>query len=280
MQLQNSIALLQQAQAGGYAVGAFNAENMEMVQAIIAAAEELRAPVILQTTPSTLKYASTDLFHGMVAAEAARATVPVVLHLDHGDSVELCEQAAASGYTSIMYDGSKLPLDDNIAATAKVVAHNRALGLSTEAELGTVGGKEDSTEAGIAYTDPDEAVRFAAETGVDSFAVAIGTAHGFYKGEPHLDFERLSVIRSRVEAPLVLHGASGLSEADVKRAISLGICKVNFATELRCAYTEGVRAVLTDAAVFDPKKYGKPAREKAKALVMEKMRMCGCDGKA
>ena len=279
MKPQNTLDMLARARAEGYAVGAFNVENMEMAQGVLAAAAALRAPVILQTTPSTVKYASPGVFAAMLSALVAEAGVTAAIHLDHGDSVALCKAAAESGYTSVMFDGSKLPIEENIRLTAEVAALNRALGIGTEAELGTVGGKEDSTSAEIAYTEPDEAVRFAKASGADSLAVAIGTAHGFYAGEPKLDFDRLARIRALVSIPLVLHGASGLPDADVQKAVRLGVSKVNFATELRCAYTDAVRACLTDAAVFDPKKYGAKAREAVKQLVMNKMTLCGCAGK-
>jgi tagatose 1,6-diphosphate aldolase GatY/KbaY len=276
----NTQTMLSRAQAGGYAVGAFNVENLEMAQAVVAAAAQLNAPVILQTTPSTVKYASPALFGAMLGALAAEAGVTAAIHLDHGDSVALCGAAAASGYTSVMFDGSKRPLDENIRLTAQVAATCRPLGISVEAELGTVGGKEDGTQAEVGYTDPAEAVTFARESGADSLAVAIGTAHGFYAGEPKLDFDRLQTIRGLVSLPLVLHGASGLPDADIRTAVRLGVAKVNFATELRCAYTDAVRAALADAKVFDPKKYGAAGREGVKRLVMEKMALCGCEGKA
>ncbi|MEA4928148.1 MAG: class II fructose-bisphosphate aldolase [Candidatus Limiplasma sp.] len=279
MKAKNTLEMLSRAQQGGYAVGAFNVENLEMAQGVLAAAAELHAPVILQTTPSTVKYASPHVFAAMLTALAEETNAQAAIHLDHGDSVELCRRAADSGYTSIMFDGSKLPLEENIRQTALVAAYNRTLQLSTEAELGTVGGKEDSTEAGIAYTDPDEAVRFAAESGATSLAVAIGTAHGFYHGDPKLDFQRLQVIRGQVSLPLVLHGASGLSDADIRRAVELGISKINFATELRCVYTDAVRAALVDTKLFDPKKFGAAAREAVKRRAMEKIVLCGCGGK-
>ena len=279
MKARNTQEMLLKAQREGYAVGAFNVENMEMAQGVLAAATEMKAPVILQTTPSTVKYASPRVFAAMLGALLEETDGEAAIHLDHGDSVELCRRAAECGYTSIMFDGSKLPLEENIRKTSAVAAFNRGLNLSTEAELGTVGGKEDSTSGEIAYTDPEEAVRFAAESGATSLAVAIGTAHGFYHGDPKLDFDRLTVIRRLVSLPLVLHGASGLSDADVRRAVSLGITKVNFATELRCVYTDAVRRALSDPELFDPKKFGKAAREAVKQRVMEKIALCGCGGK-
>lgn len=268
--------MLLDAQRGGYAVGAFNAENMEMVMAIIAAAEEMQTPVMIQTTPSTVKYASLALYRANVYAAAEAAGVDVCLHLDHGSSFDLAVQAIASGYSSVMIDGSHSPLDENIALTRAVVDVARPCGVPVEAELGKVGGKEDDLEAdGCGYTDPADAVRFVAETGVGSLAVAIGTAHGIYSGTPVLDVERLRAIRAVVDIPLVLHGASGLSDAAVRETIAAGICKVNFATELRIAYSEGVKETLAaDPAVFDPKKYGKTAMAHVKELVKAKIAVC------
>ena len=281
MPLTTTVSMLRNAQEQGFAVGAFNVENMEMAQAIISAAEELRAPVILQTTPSTVRYAGTGMYTAMVAALAQEATVPVAMHLDHGDSFALCAQALRSGYTSVMIDGSKLPLEENIALTYKVSEMCAAVGVPVEGEIGRVGGKEDDLESDGGYTIPEEAVRFEKESGLFSMAVGVGTAHGFYKEKPQLNKELITTLRGMLQAPMVLHGASGLSDEDVKDCIRRGICKVNFATELRAAYTEGVKAVLAEnPKTFDPKAYGKEARQRVKALVMERMLVCGCDGKA
>lgn len=275
--------LLLEAQRGGYAVGAFNVENMEMVQAVIAAAEELQSPVILQTTPSTLRYATPAVFAAMVRAEAETASVPIALHLDHGSSLELARRAVEGGYTSVMIDGSAKSFEDNVAVTCEVVTFCRERGVPVEAELGCVGGKEDDLERGSGdpYTDPTQAVEFLRRTAVDSLAVAIGTAHGVYKGKPHLDLERLEAIRRVVSVPLVLHGTSGVPEETVRECIARGICKVNYATDLRIAYTEGVRSTLeAQAEIFDPKVYGKAGRESVKRYVMGKMTLCGSVGKA
>ena len=281
MPLTTTVSMLRKAQEQGFAVGAFNVENMEMAQAIISAAEELRAPVILQTTPSTVRYAGTGMYAAMVAALAQEASVPVAMHLDHGDGFALCAQALRSGYTSVMIDGSKLPLEENIALTYKVSEMCAAVGVPVEGEIGRVGGKEDDLESDGGYTIPEEAVRFEKESGLFSMAVGVGTAHGFYKEKPQLNKELITTLRGMLQAPMVLHGASGLSDEDVKDCIRRGICKVNFATELRAAYTEGVKAVLAEnPKTFDPKAYGKEARQWVKALVMERMLVCGCDGKA
>lgn len=282
MPLVTSEKMLLDAQKGGYAVGAFNVENMEMVKAVIAAAEELNAPVMLQTTPSTVKYGTLETFAGIVKAEAAKASVPVCLHLDHGSSFELAVQAMKAGYTSVMIDGSHEDFENNIAVTKKVVDVAKAFGIPVEAELGKVGGKEDDLEADAdTNTDPAEAKEFVERTGVSSLAVAIGTAHGFYLGTPVLDKPRVSAIKEVVSVPLVLHGASGLSEDDVKECVERGMCKVNFATELRAAYTDAVKKLLEERPeTFDPKKLGIVAMEAVKEQVMARMKMCGCDGKA
>lgn len=280
MPLSNSRELLLDAQRHGYAVGAFNVENMEMMQAVITAAEAEHAPVLLQTTPSTLRYASTAVFAAMARALAEKATVPIAIHLDHGDSFELCEQAAADGYTSLMIDGSKLLFPENVALARRVVkmAAGQLGRPCVEAELGKLGGKEDDLETKPGedlYTDPDEAARFVTETGVDILAVAIGTAHGFYKGTPKLEFGRLAQLRDAVPVPLVLHGSSGIPDEDVRHAIRLGVSKVNFATELRVAYTQAVRDCLAaDATIYDPKKYGAAARAAVTALVRHRIEIC------
>ena len=280
--LVTSKELLLKAQEGGYAVGAFNVENMEMVQAVLAAAEEFNSPVIMQTTPSTVKYAGLDYYLANVEAAAKRTKVPVVMHLDHGNSFELAMQAMHAGYTSVMIDGSKLDFEDNIKETKRVADVAAALNIPCEAELGKVGGKEDDLEAEAdTNTDPQEAKEFVERTGVTSLAVAIGTAHGFYVGTPVLDKERLSEIREVVDIPLVLHGASGLSDEDVSDCVKRGICKVNFATELRAAYSKAVKETFAENEnTIDPKAYGKKAIQAVKELVEARMKVCGCDGKA
>lgn len=275
--------LLLDAQKNGYAVGAFNVENMEMVQAVVAAAEELKSPVIMQTTPSTIKYASPEMFYANVAAAAKNASVPVVMHLDHGSSFELAIHAFRAGYTSIMIDGSHSVFEENIAITKSVVDVCHAGNVPVEAELGKVGGKEDDLDGGNGggYTVPSEAVEFVEKTGIDSLAVAIGTAHGVYKGTPKLDVERLSEIREVVSIPLVLHGTSGVPDEAVKECIRRGICKVNYATDLRIAFSNGVKEYLTaNPDAFDPKKYNAVGREKVKEYVMSKMLVCGSNGRA
>ena len=283
MAFVTSRQLLSDAQKEGYAVGAFNVENMEMVQAVAAAAEELQAPVIMQTTPSTVKYADLAYFYANAKAAAEQVSVPVVIHLDHGNSFALAMRALRTGYTSIMIDGSHGTFEENIAVSKAVADACHPSGVPVEAELGKVGGKEDDLEGGEGnpYTDPKEAGIFAEETGVDSLAVAIGTAHGVYKGIPRLDVERLSEIREVVTIPLVLHGTSGVPDDAVRECIRRGICKVNYATDLRIAFSRGVKAYLKENPdVFDPKKYGAAGREEVKQYVMDKIRVCQSVGKA
>lgn len=274
--------MLDDARDGGYAVGAFNAENGEMIRGIIDAAEELQAPVIIQTTSSTLKHFTPAEFAGMVAAAAKTATVPVALHLDHGSSYELACQCIESGYTSVMIDGSALPFDENAALAKRVNEYAKAFGIPVEAELGTIGGKEDATvSASSQYTDPVEAAEFVRRSGITSLAISIGTAHGFYAVAPKLDISRITATRGTVSIPLVMHGASGIADDVVREAARLGMAKVNFATELRVAFTEAIKQHLQQHPdVYDPKKYLMDARLAVKELVMHKMMVCGCNGRA
>lgn len=282
MSLVTTKELMLDAQKNGYAIGAFNVENMEMVQAVVAAAEELRSPVIMQTTPSTLKYADADYFYANVACAAKKASVPVVMHLDHGSSFELAVKAFRAGYTSIMIDGSHSVFEENIAITKSVVDVCHSAGVPVEAELGKVGGKEDDLDGGNGgYTVPSEAAEFVERTNVDSLAVAIGTAHGVYKGVPKLDIDRLAEIRKVVSIPLVLHGTSGVPDDAVRECIRRGICKVNYATDLRIAFSEGVKEYLSaNPDAFDPKKYNAVGRDKVKAYVLSKIKVVGSENKA
>ena len=227
MSLVTTKELMLDAQKNHYAIGAFNAENMEMVQAIIAAAEELRAPVIVQTTPGTLKYASPAMFHAMVAAAASEASVPVVMHLDHGSSYELAMQAFRAGYTSVMIDGSHHVFEENIEITKSVVRACHAAGIPVEAELGKVGGKEDDLDGGSG------------------------------------------------------NGTSGVPDDAVRECVAHGMCKVNYATDLRIAFSKGLKEYLAkDPEVFDPKKYSAVGREYVKEYVKSKILVCGSNGKA
>lgn len=275
--------LLTDAMHNGYAVGAFNVENMEMVMAVLAAAENKQSPVIMQTTPGTIKYAGVDYYYANVKTAAERSKVPVVLHLDHGDSFALAMQAYRAGYTSIMIDGSKLALEDNIALTKSVVEACHPGGVFVEGELGKVGGKEDDLENGDdnPYTDPDEAKQFVEATGVDYLAIGVGTAHGVYKGTPHVNTDLIATIRDLVQLPLVLHGTSGVPDEQVLTAVKNGICKVNYATDLRIAFTNGVKEYMAaHPAAFDPKKYAKQGMDEVRKYVEQKIDVCGSTNKA
>lgn len=276
--------LLQRADREGYAVGAFNANNMEIVQAIITAAEKEQAPVIMQASQGAIKYAGLEFITGMVKIAADAARVPVALHLDHGTDFDQVVKCIRSGFTSIMYDGSKLPLEENIAVTNKVLEITRPIGVSVEAELGKIGGTEDDihvSDREAMFTDPEEARYFVEKTGVESLAIAIGTAHGQYKGEPQLDFARLEKIKKLVRIPIVLHGSSGVPDEAVRRAISLGVCKVNIDTNIREAFVREMRRrIEADPTEIDPRKLLGPARDAAIAIIREKIRVFGSGGKA
>lgn len=282
MAFVTSNKMLLDARKGGYAIGAFNVENMEMIKAVLSAAEEMRAPVILQTTPSTVKFGTLETYLAIAEAEARKVSVPVCLHLDHGDSFQLAVQAIHAGYTSVMIDGSHRNFQENIEITKKVVEVAAACGIPVEAELGKVGGKEDDLEAdGDTNTDPEEAREFVDQTEISSLAIAIGTAHGFYAKAPVLDKERVSEIKKIVDIPLVLHGASGLSDEDVMECVQRGMSKVNFATELRVAYADAVKKLLVEKPeTYDPKKLDIVGMEAVKELVKNRIRICGCAGKA
>ena len=274
--------MLRDAQKGGYAVGAFNTDNMEILQAVIAAAVKLHSPVILQANPVIVEYAGLDYFFAMAKTAAKSADVPVAIHLDHGNSFDLAMKALRTGYTSIMFDGSHMDIHENIRITKSIVDACIPAGIPVEAEIGKVGGKEDKIDAGEGeYTDVDEAADFADKTGVSSLAVAIGTAHGVYKGIPKLNYELLSRLRNALSIPLVLHGASGLPDEALTECIRRGICKINFATELRMAYTEWLKEFCAEKPEsFDAKEYGRHAREKVMLKVMERIRICGSEGRA
>jgi tagatose 1,6-diphosphate aldolase GatY/KbaY len=282
MSLSTTDTMLKQAREEFWAVGAFNAENMEMVQAIIEAAEELHAPVIIQTTPGTLNYGSLALYYANVFALARSTRVDIAIHLDHGNSFSLAAKALREGYTSIMIDGSKYSLPENIAITSSVVNMCKPSNIPVEGELGRIGGKEDDHENPESnYTDPAEASEFVIKTGVSSLAIGVGTAHGIYTKQPILNTSLITTIRNTVTVPLVLHGASGLEDALIVDCIKRGICKVNFATELRIAYTTAIRKYLEENhAAMDPKEYGVPARDAVRAKVKEKIRLCGSSGKS
>lgn len=284
MSLVSMAELLREAQKGGYAVGAFNCNNMEIVQAIVAAAEAEQAPVIVQASQGAMKYAGIEYIAAMTCLAAEKASVPVALHLDHGTSFAQIMSCVRNKFTSVMIDGSQLSLEENIALTNKVVEAVRPLGISVEAELGKIGGTEDdiSVKAEDAlFTDPQEAEIFVRETQVDALAVAIGTAHGQYKGVPKLDFDRLAEIRKRVDVPIVLHGSSGVPDEAIQKAISLGVCKVNIDTNIREAFMAAARKVMADKPnEIDPRKILGPAREATTEIIREKIRLFGSSGKA
>ena len=287
MSLVNTYELLKKAQSDGYAVPAFNFENMEMALTIVRACEKMKSPVILQTTTSTIKFAGDVMYAAIGRAAAESVSVPVAVHLDHGASFEVASSAIDAGYTSVMIDGSALDFVGNVAVTKKTVELAHSSDIPVEAELGRVGGKEDdvSCDEDI-YTSPSMALDFVKRTGCDSLAVAIGTAHGVYKTKPVLDVNRLAEIRRALkdggcDIPLVLHGASGLTEDDVRSCIKEGICKVNFATELRQAYTDGIRAALaSDDKMYDPKKYNAEGMNVLDGAAVARILVCMSDGKA
>lgn len=276
--------ILNKANEEGYAVGGFNINNMEFLQGIIWAAEEMNSPLILQTSEGAIRYIGMDYVLGMVEAALKNTTIPVALHLDHGGSFESVMKCIRNGYSSVMFDGSKLPFEENVRLTRQVVEAAHAVGVTVEAELGKVGGTEDDItvdDRDATFTDPDEAVEFVERTGVDALAVAIGTAHGVYKGDPELDFERLKEIKKRLDMPIVLHGASGVPSDDVKKAISLGINKVNVNTDFQQAFTAKIKEIFKEKPeIYDPRKYCGPGRDAIKAKVIEKIKILGSANKA
>lgn len=308
MPLVTSKDLFKKALEGGYAIGAFNVNNMEIIQGIVEAAVEENAPLILQVSAGARKYARHEYLVKLVEAALQTCDLPIVLHLDHGENFDICKSCTDGGFTSVMIDGSKHPFDENIALTRKVVEYAHPRGVMVEAELGKLAGVEDSisvSEKDAIFTNPDQALEFVERTGCDSLAVAIGTSHGAYKfkGEPKLDFERLQAIQDRLPGfPLVLHGASsvpqeyvefcnrfggkiigsrGVPEEMISRAAKMNVCKVNIDTDIRLAMTGALRKALAEKPEnFDPRLYLGPAREAIKGVVMRKIRVLGCNGKA
>lgn len=276
--------LLLAARKGGYAVGAFNCNNMEIVQAIVRAAEAEKAPVIIQASQGAIKYAGLEYIAALGRLAAEQASVPVGLHLDHGTSFEQAIRCIRHGFSSVMIDGSHLSFEENVALTGEVVRVAKAVGVSVEGELGRICGTEDDIsvcDRDAAFTDPKEAALFVERTGVDSLAVAVGTAHGVYKGDPDLDFERLRVINDLLGIPLVLHGSSGVPHQDIREAVALGVTKVNIDTDVRAAFVEGVKTVLQESpGEIDPRKVLGPARENMEQKIREKIRVFGSSGKA
>ena len=264
--------ILQDAHKNNYAVGAFNVNNMEIVQAIIEAAEETNSPVILQASQGGLKYAGVEYIAELGKLAAKNAKVPVAIHLDHGTDFEQVMLCIRHGFTSVMIDGSRFDLEGNIQITKKVI------------ELGKIGGTEDHItvdEKNATFTDPKEAKRFADETNVDSLAIAVGTAHGLYKGEPKLDFDRIKIIKEMTNMPLVLHGSSGVPADSIKKAVSLGINKINIDTDLRIAFSNAVKEFIKENPdSIDPRKILSPAKLAMKEAVIEKMHLFGSVGRA
>ncbi len=311
MALVNTREMFKKAYEGGYAIGAFNVNNMEIVQGITEAAKELHAPLILQVSAGARKYANHTYLMKLVEAAIIETDLPIVLHLDHGDSFELCKACIDGGFTSVMYDGSHHPYEENVAVTRKVVEYAHARNVTVEAELGRLAGIEDAVnvaEEDATYTDPDQVLDFVTRTGCDSLAVAIGTSHGAYKfkpgQKPALRFDILEEIEKRLPGfPIVLHGASsvvqeyvkmindhgghmpdaiGIPEEMLRKAAGMAVCKINIDSDLRLAMTGTVRQHLAQhPAHFDPREYLRPARSAIQALVAHKIKdVLGCDGKA
>ena len=283
MYLVSNREMLQKAQREGYAVPAFNVHNLETVQVVAETAAEMSSPVIMAGTPGTFSYAGTDYLVGICQAAARRYNLPLALHLDHHEEMDDIENKVHQGIRSVMIDGSHLPFRQNIDLVLQAVKLCHRYGASVEAELGRLGGQEDDliVDSGDSFfTDPLAAREFVDATGIDSLAVAIGSAHGLYQGEPKLDFARLEKIRNQVDIPLVLHGASGIPEAMITRAIALGVCKVNVATELKIAFADAVKGYFhQQPEANDPRKYITPGKLAMKAVVADKIRICGSAGK-
>jgi len=298
--------LMVPARKNGYAVGAFNVQNLESMQAVAEAAVEEKSPAILQITPSVIKYAGLPYISGLVKTAAQLSPVPLTMHLDHGEDFDTASKCVEAGFTSVMIDGSFLKFDENVTLTKRVVDIAHPKGVSVEAELGKLAGIEERSveEKEAILTDPKTAVEFVEKTGVDTLAVAIGTSHGAYKfkSESKLDIERLRTISQIISIPLVLHGASsvpqwliekatkygaslggakGIPEEELQKAISLGIAKINIDTDLRLAFTATVREVLANSPKeFDPRKILGPAKEAMKEVAKSKMRLFGSSGRA
>lgn len=269
--------LLARAAREGNAVGAFNTYNLEITRAIVAAAEAAGCPTMIAVGSGALGYGGFSPLSALVLAAAREASVPIAVHLDHSPDVDTVARCAAAGYTSLMIDGSHLPLEENIALSRAAV--QAAPGVAVEGELGGVAGEEESSgdqHTDIPMTDPAQAQRFVRETGVASLAVAIGNAHGFYKGEPRLDFDRLAAVRDAVDVPLVLHGASGIPDGDLRRAIALGVRKVNVNTETRAALFQSLEGSLRAGVPgYDVTRLFGPAVQAMQAGIEEKLRLFG-----
>ncbi|WP_186445621.1 class II fructose-1,6-bisphosphate aldolase [Paenibacillus cremeus] len=284
MPLISSTAMLQAARKNKYAVGAFNVHTLEMLQAVVEAAAETQSPLIIQSTVGTVKHLGPDYIAAAATVAANRTGLPIALHLDHCTDFPLIVQCIRAGYTSVMIDASMHPFEENVERTRKVMEVAAAAGVNVEAELGKVGGVEDDIvvdERDALLADPEECKLFIERTGVFTLAPAIGTAHGIYKGDPNIDFARIERIASLVEQPLVLHGGSGIPAEQVKKAVALGMAKMNIATELRIAFSDAIKDIFkAHPEENDPRKYMVPAKDAVKRLAIEKMELCGCIGKA
>lgn len=283
MYLISSQEMLKKAQRECYAVPAFNIHNLETIQVVVDTAKEMNSPVILAATPGTYSYAGTKYLINICKTAAETHHFPFALHLDHHENISDIKTKIEAGIRSIMIDSSHCPFEKNIAIVKEMVDFSHIYNVSVEAELGRLGGQEDDLivdEKESAFTDPDAAKEYVERTRIDSLAVAIGSAHGLYKGEPKLDFIRLEKIRNKVDIPLVLHGASGIPESMVRKAISLGICKVNVATELKIAFSDALKQdFMAHPDANDPRHYMQPAKLAMKKIVEEKIRICGSAGK-
>lgn len=276
--------LLDAADKGNYAVGAFNCNNMEIVQAIVEAADELKSPVIIQASQGAIKYAGLHYVVGLAKLAADAASVPVALHLDHGTDYNTAIACIRAGFTSVMFDGSHWPKEENIARTKEIVRVARAVGVSVEGEIGKIGGVEDDIsvdERDAMLTPVPDAIEFYEATGVDALAMSFGTAHGHYKLPPKLAFDRIEAVHQQTGAYLVMHGGSGVPDEDVKRGIACGIRKINIDTELREAFLGEIRRQLAAKPTeIDPRKIFAPAKAVLKEKLKEKMMLFGCAGKA
>ena len=282
--LVNMTDILYKAKEEHYAVGQFNINNLEWTQAVLQAAQEQQSPIILGASEGATKYmGGPKVVAAMVNAllESMDITVPVALHLDHGSTIESCKEVIDAGYSSVMFDGSHHPIEDNIRMTKEVVEYAHQRGVSVEGEVGTVGGEEDGVIGGIQYADLEECVRLVEEAGVDALAAALGSVHGPYQGEPVLGFDEMKAISEATNTPLVLHGGSGIPEHQIKMAIERGHAKINVNTELQQQWTKAVREKLnTDNKVYDPRKIIGPGRDAIVTITKATMDMFGSTGKA
>lgn len=284
MNILSTREMLNKAQREGYAVPAFNIHNLETLQVVVETAAELKSPVILAGTPSTIDYAGGEYIVAMAEVAAKKYDIPIAIHLDHFEKIDEIKHYVNIGFKSTMIDASHESFEDNIAIVKQVVEYAHRYDATVEAELGRLGGQEDDLvvdEKDAKYTNPEQAKEYVERTGIDSLAVAIGTAHGLYKGEAKLDLDRLAEIRDMVDVPLVLHGASDVPDELVKKAISLGICKVNVATDLKIPFSDAVKKYfIENPDANDPRKYMAPGKEAMKKIVAHKIMVCGSNGKA